>query len=255
LAVIRLLSSAALKAKRIHGVILMVELGDLREGILPVDVDTIVPEILKLPNIQLRGIGSNLACRCGVSPDIRNMSELSALADAIEQRFAVKLEIVSGGNSGNLAWALSGADTGRINDLRLGESILLGCETLHRDPVEGLYTDAITLVAEVIESKRKPTKPWGTLLQNAFGEQHEVIDIGDISQTILAVGQQDIDPAGLQTPEGIEILGASSDHLIIDAGELLVPGSEIRFTPNYSSLVRAMTSQYVIKQFTDSSPL
>ena len=249
LEVIRMLSSAAVKADKFHGIVLMVELGDLREGILPVDLKNIVPEVLRLPNIQLKGIGANLACRCGVAPDISNMSELSALADYIEDCFELKLEIVSGGNSGNLAWALSDTDTGRINDLRLGESILLGCETLHRDPIEGLYTDAITLVAEVIESKRKPSKPWGTLLQNAFGEQHVAIDRGDIYQTILAIGQQDIDPDGLQPPEGIEILGASSDHLIVDAGKRLLPGSEIRFTPNYSALVRAMTSPYVLKQF------
>ncbi|MDB4484019.1 alanine racemase, partial [bacterium] len=144
--VISALSSAAHKAKRTHGIVLMVELGDLREGIMPGDLENTVRETLRLPNIVLKGIGTNLACRCGVSPDTRNMAELSALADSIEATFGLTLEIVSGGNSANLNWALGGSDIGRINDLRLGESILLGREPLHRQPIDGLHTDAITLI-------------------------------------------------------------------------------------------------------------
>jgi predicted amino acid racemase len=149
--VIKKLSSAAQKGGRTHGVVLMVELGDLREGIMPGDLEDTVRQTLHLPNIVLKGIGTNLACRSGVSPDVRNMAELSALADSIEATFDLKLDIVSGGNSGNLEWALSGADTGRIDNLRLGESLLLGCEPLNRQAIKGLYNDAFTLNGEVIE--------------------------------------------------------------------------------------------------------
>lgn len=246
--VIRELSSAARKAKRTHGIVLMVELGDLREGIMPCDLEETVRETLRLPNIALKGIGTNLACRTGVSPDARNMAELSALADSIEATFGLTLDIVSGGNSANLQWALSGADTGRINDLRLGESILLGREPLHRQPIDGLFTDAFTLIAEVIESKMKPSQPWGTTAQTAFGEQPCAVDRGHIAQTILAIGRQDIDPCGLHPPPELEILGASSDHLITDSGGELVPvGTEFAFQLNYSGLVRTMTSPFVTK--------
>lgn len=246
--VIAKLSSAAQEAKRTHGIVLMVELGDLREGIMPGDLESIVRETLRLPNIALKGIGTNLACRNGVSPDARNMAELSALADSIDAVFGPMLGIVSGGNSGNLQWALSGADTGRINDLRLGESLLLGRETLHRQPIEGLHTDAITLIAEVIESKAKPSQPWGEIAQTAFGDTPPATDRGRISQTIFAIGRQDTDPSGLQPPAGIEILGASSDHLIADSGHNhLSVGAEIAFQLNYSALVRAMTSPFVAK--------
>ncbi len=219
--VISQLSSAAQKAKRIHGVVLMVELGDLREGIMPGDLESTVRETIRFPNIVLKGIGTNLACRCGVSPDANNMAELSELADSIDAIFGPMLSIVSGGNSANLEWALSGADTGRINDLRLGESLLLGCEPLHRQAIDGLHTDAITLIAEVIESKLKPSQPWGEVGQSAFGVTPSVANRGNIFQTILAIGQQDIDPNGLQAPSGIEILGASSDHLIVESGRCL----------------------------------
>lgn len=246
--VIKKLSLEAQKQHRMHGVVLMVELGDLREGIMPEDLIDTVRETLNLPNIELKGIGTNLACRSGVSPDARNMALLSSLTETIEATFGRVLEIVSGGNSASITWALSSADTGRINDLRLGEAILLGRETLNRQPIEGLYTDAITLIAEVIESKLKPTRPSGKIAQSAFGEAPAVTDRGLIMQTILAVGIQDIDPAGLQSPPGTEILGASSDHLILesDSGDLCV-GAEIAFQLNYSALVRAMTSPFVTK--------
>lgn len=248
LAVINRLSCAARAAKRTHKVVLMVELGDLREGIMPADLNDIVRAVMKLPNIELSGIGANLACHGGISPDADNMSELSALADSVEATFGVSLDLVSGGNSANLDWALSGVEIGRINNLRLGESILLGCEPLHRRPIEGLHLDAITLVGEVIEAKLKPARPWGTIAQTAFGEASVVACRGDISRAILAIGHQDVDPSGLKAPNGTRILGASGDHLITqsDSNHPQV-GAEIRFGLNYSALVRAMTSPFVAK--------
>ncbi|OMH39290.1 alanine/ornithine racemase family PLP-dependent enzyme [Motiliproteus sp. MSK22-1] len=246
--VIRQLSYAAKAAGKRHGVVLMVELGDLREGIMPADLEQSIASVLDMPSIELKGIGANLACHCGVSPDSRNMDQLSALTRSMETTFGISLEIVSGGNSANLNWGFSGADTGRINNLRLGESILLGCEPLHRQPIEGLYTDAITLVAEVIESKVKPSQPWGEIGQNAFGEKVPMVDRGNIAQAILAIGRQDVDPDGLESHLGIDIIGASSDHLIMDCGDHFLPvGAEVRFQLNYSAMVRAMTSPFVTK--------
>ncbi len=275
--VVRGLSHAALAARRTHGIVLMVELGDLREGIMPGDLEPFVQAILDFPNIALRGIGTNLACRSGVAPDARNMAELSALADSIDATFGHRLrprlgssagfglEIVSGGNSANLEWALSGADTGRINHLRLGEAILLGCEPLHRRPIDGLYTDAFTLIAEVIETKVKPSEPWGDIGQTAFGEMppratNRIFDPTAerprTTQTILALGRQDTDADGLLPPAGMDILGASSDHLIVDSGCLrLSVGAEIRFQLNYSALVRAMTSPFIAQVMKAASSL
>jgi predicted amino acid racemase len=250
LAVVEKLSGAAQKADRMHGIVLMVELGDLREGIMPDGLIKSVREILHLPNIIFKGIGTNLACCNGVSPDEKNMGELSALVDSIEKRIGLKVKVISGGNSANINWALSDADTGRVNELRLGESILLGCETLYRQPIDGLHTDAITLTAEVIESNIKPSQPWGKIAQTAYGDKQVTKDTGHISQFILAIGHQDTDPDGLQLSEGLKLLGASSDHLILSSnctGPSV--GSEITFNVNYSALVRAMTSPFVSKYF------
>ena len=248
LAVVSALSSAAGAVRRTHGVVLMVELGDLREGIMPADLEHAARRTLYFPHVALRGIGTNLACRSGVSPDARNMSELTSLAEALETALGVTIDIVSGGNSSNLDWALGAGDTGRVNDLRLGESILLGREPLHRQPIDGLHTDAITLVAEAIESKVKPSQPWGVIAETAFGNQPPPRDRGDISQVIFALGRQDTDPDGLRPPPGLTVLGSSSDHLIVDSGhERIRAGDEISFQLNYSALVRAMTSPFVAK--------
>lgn len=248
--VISKLSTEARKAGRTHGIVLMVELGDLREGIMPGDLESAVRETLRFPNIALMGIGANLACRSGVSPDDKNMAELSAMAESIERNFSLdpSLKLISGGSSANLPWALGGSDVGRINNLRLGESLLLGLEPLHRRPIDGLHTDAITLVAEVIESKTKPSLAWGDIAQTAFGEKPPAEDRGDISHTIVAMGHQDTDPDGLCPPPGIQIVGASSDHLILDSGNhRLKVGTEVKFQPNYSALIRAMTSPFFSK--------
>lgn len=249
LSVVRRLSAAAEEAERSHGIVLMVELGDLREGILPEDLVSTAREVMRLPNLELTGIGTNLACHSGMTPDADNMGALSALADRVEAELDVKLVLISGGNSANLDWALSKSATGRINHLRLGEAILLGCEPLHREPVDGLHTDAITLVAEVIESKTKPSLPWGTLAETAFGGGVISIDSGAMARAILAVGEQDLDPDGLLPPKGLTILGASGDHLLLDCGkQRLRVGDEVRFGVNYSALVRAMTSPFVEKK-------
>ena len=250
--VIRELSAAATRAGRIHGVVLMVELGDLREGIMPRDLERMARETLRLPNLTLDGIGTNLACHSGVSPDAVNMGELSTLAGSIESTFDIELPTISGGNSGNLDWVLSGADTARINDLRLGEALLLGRESLRRRPIDGLHTDAITLVAEVIESNRKPSQPWGDIAQTAFGERSRPERSGEMLQAIVAIGEQDTDCGALIAPPGVEIIGASSDHLVLDCGATPpLVGAEFRFQLGYSALVRAMTSPFVSQVLLD----
>lgn len=247
------LSQAAILAGKTHEVLLMVELGDLREGIMPADLENMVQRTISLPNIKLMGIGANLACRSGISPDQTNMGQLSQLAGGIEASLRITLPIVSGGNSSNLNWVFKGRNIGRINHLRLGESILLGREPLQRKPIDGLYLDAIRLFGEVIESKIKPMKPWGTLAQSAFDRNPTTGSRTAQLQTILAIGVQDVDPDGLVAPQGFSVLNASSDHLIINTGnKKLAIGEEVRFQLNYSALLRAMTSPHVEKTFTNS---
>jgi ornithine racemase len=246
--VLAALDQAASQQKRMHAVVLMVELGDLREGIALDDAPEAVRAVLGHPALRLVGLGANLACQNGVMPDDRNMGILSGLADDIEALHGISLEVVSGGNSANLNWALHTNDVGRIDELRLGEAILLGVDPLYRTPIPGLHTDAFTLTAEIIEVAMKPAQPWGDRAQAAFGEAPVRTGSRTVHQAILALGRQDVDPDGLQPPKGITILGMSSDHLVVDLGDHPVAvGDEIDFGVGYGALVRAMTSPFVTK--------
>lgn len=240
------LSAAAVAQGRTHGVVLMVELGDLREGVAAEDVAALARTIGQRPGLELLGLGTNLACRSGVVPDQEKMDELSRLVEKAESACRTGLTVVSGGNSANLDWALSTADPGRVNELRLGEAILLGTEPLHRRPVVGLHTDAFTLVAEIIEAREKPSRAWGVLAQGAFGDQAARPDTGTVRQAILALGRQDVDPDSIVAPAGVTVLAMSSDHLVVDLGDHdLSPGDEMSFAVGYSGLLRAMTSPFV----------
>jgi predicted amino acid racemase len=243
--IVELLSAEAVRTRRRHGVVLMVELGDLREGIMPGDVHHAVARCLALPNLEVRGIGTNLACRNGIAPDDRNMGELSSLASSIEAEFGIALRTVSAGNSANLEWLRSTQHVGRVNDLRLGESILLGRDPLHDLPVPGLHGDAATIVAEVIESKSKPRRAWGERARTPFTPPVHATpdDEGCGWHSLLGIGHQDTDPLDLTAPPGMRIIGASSDHLVVTSAHRLRLGSEVAFGPGYSALVRAMSSR------------
>jgi len=248
LAVIESLSKFAIDSNIKHKIILMVEMGDLREGIMPSDLDETIKQIIGMQGIKIAGLGTNLACFGGINPDFEKMKMFSSIACDVEEKFGLKLEFVSGGNSANYNWFISTKDVERINNLRLGESIYLGCETLDRKPIPGLFTDAFTLVTEVIESKSKPSIPYGTISQDAFGNVPKFKDNGKINRTILGIGLQDVLVSGLTPRSDIEILGASSDHIIVNTKKTeLKVGSEVVFDLNYGALLAAMTSPYVIK--------
>jgi len=250
LSVIKGLSRSAVKQGITHKIILMVELGDLREGLLPSDLENTVKEIIVLKGIEFVGVGTNLACFGGIEPDEEKMEYLSTIVKNIEEKFGLTLEFVSGGNSANYNWFISTKDIGKINNLRLGESIFLGCETLYRKHIPNLFTDAFTLITEVIESKIKPSVPYGNVHQDAFGNTPKFQDRGQIRRAILGVGLQDVLVSGLTPMLDIDILGASSDHIIVDAKQIeLNVGNGVSFNLNYGALLSSMTSPYVIKKY------
>lgn len=250
LTVIKALSKCALRQHTTHKIVLMLDLGDLREGIMPSDLEDTVREVLNLDGIELAGIGTNLACLGGIKPNEDKMKELSSIVRDVEAHFSLTLEFVSGGNSANYDWFISTKDTGRINNLRLGESIYLGCETLFRKTIPGQFTDAFTLVAEVIESKIKSSIPCGEVCQDAFGNVPRFKDYGQIRRALLGVGLQDVLVSGLTPRLDIEILGSSSDHIIINAKQIDVKvGDEVNFDLDYGALLSAMTTPYVTKRY------
>jgi predicted amino acid racemase len=251
LAVLEALSVAARQRGKVHDVVLMVDLGDLREGIWPDDLIPVVGQAIRLPGIQIKGLGTNLACYAGVMPDADNMSRLVELATEVEQCLNVPLALVSGVNSSGLDLIASGGMPERVNHARIGEAILLGRETTHRKPWPDTYQDAFVLHAEVLELKKKPSIPLGERSEDAFGARPEFEDRGETVRALLNVGREDIHVEGLapQDPR-VVILGASSGYLIVDVtavADSIRVGDTLSFLLNYAALLAAMTSGYVNK--------
>lgn len=250
LSVIKELSVTANKYNTLHQIILMVEMGDLREGILPVNLGEFIHEVLKLSGIKIVGIGANFACFGGVKPTKANMEDLSTIASAMEKQFSLSLLWVSGGNSANHSWFMTTNNIQKINNLRIGELIYLGRETLDRQAIPELFTDAFTLVAEVIESKIKPSTPYGEIGQNAFGHRPHFEERGQMKRVILSVGAQDVLVTGLTPRLDVEIIGSSSDHTLLDAKKIdLKVGDEVLFDLTYGALLSVMTSPYIHKTY------
>lgn len=248
---IRMLSQASQSLGKKHQVILMVDLGDLREGIWPDSLPTVIDQVIHLPGIQLVGLGCNLACYGGVIPTSEKMEQLIDLCEKTRFRTGMELPILSGGNSANLPLIVkSGMPTG-INNLRIGEAIQLGRNVLDRSPWPGTRQDTYRIVAQVIELERKPSIPIGLRGQDAFGGTPDFIDRGWRKRAICNIGRQDIVVDNLQPQDsGIVVLGGSSDHLILDvedATNYLRVGSEVGFFPGYGALLTAATSAYVQK--------
>jgi predicted amino acid racemase len=252
LPVLERLSEAARRRGRVHDVILMVDLGDLREGIWPDDLLPFARKAAKLSGVRIAGVGTNLTCFGGVVPSEDNMQRLVAHAREIEAIVGARLRWISGVNSSGLELIASGHMPKEINHARIGEAILLGRETLHRRPWPGTHPDAFVLHAEVLELKEKPSVPVGERAEDAFGHVPAFEDHGAVDRAILNVGREDVEVEGV-TPldPRLKVLGASSDYLIVDvtaaAGAIRV-GDEIAFALNYGALLAAMTSEYVEKR-------
>ena len=251
LAVLEALSAAAQQRGKVHDVVLMVDLGDLREGIWPDDLIPVIREAIRLPGIHIKGLGTNLACYAGVMPDKNNMNRLVELANEVEQGFNLPLALISAVNSSGLDLIASGSMPERVNHARIGEAILLGRETTHRKPWPDTYQDAFVLHAEVLELKTKPSVPLGDRSEDAFGTRPEFEQRGEIVRALLNVGREDVVVEGL-TPQDqrVVILGASSGYLIVDVTAVtdsIRVGDTLSFLLNYAALLAAMTSAYVKK--------
>ncbi|KAF5048925.1 Ornithine racemase [anaerobic digester metagenome] len=253
---IKQLNNNAAKHNKTHKILLMIDLGDLREGIFYKNEDEIyetIEEILKLENIELYGLGVNLTCYGAVIPKNENLSILVETASKIENKFNIKLKMISGGNSSSVYLIGKNELPRGINNLRVGEAFLLGDETAYSQMLDGFYDDAFILEAEIIELKEKQSVPVGETGVDAFGNRPVYDDRGIIKRAIIAVGRQDVDPDNLHPIDSkIDVLGASSDHLILDVTKSDTPysvGDKVSFKVSYSSLLRATTSAYVEKTY------
>ena len=229
----------------------MVDVGDLREGVWPDHLVDVVSSAAALPGIDVKGVGTNLACYGGVQPSVENMTRLVQLRDMARAATGLELGLISGGNSANLPLMMSGAMPSEINNLRIGEAIILGRNTLDRSPWPQTRQDTVEVVAEIIELERKPSIPLGRTGEDAFGQHVTFTDRGIRLRAICNLGRQDVNPSDLAPVDpGHIVLGASSDHLIVDmtdSAESVEIGTEVRFRPTYAGLLATATSSAVWK--------
>ena len=256
LSTIRLLNDEAKKQGKVHNILLMIDMGDLREGIFFKNEDQIfdtVEEILGLENVKLYGIGVNLTCYGAIIPKKDNLGGLVEVARKIENKFGIKLDMVSGGNSSSIYLVDKGEMPEGITNLRLGESFLLGNDTAYSTKLPGTTDDTLILEAQIVELKEKPSVPIGEVGVDAFGEKPYYEDRGIIKRAILGIGKQDTDLGGMiPLDEKVDILGGSSDHTILDVTKSDVEykvGDIVRFKVEYGAMLKLATSKYVEKVY------
>ena len=243
------LEEECLRQGKTHRVIVMTDLGDLREGFWDkkelVDVCERVER--ELPHVHLAGIGVNLTCYGSTKPTPEKMNELVGLARQVEQRIGRKLEIVSGGATSSFTLVHWGTMPAGVNHLRIGEAILLG-KDLQVDwgirDMDYLRMDALTLRAEVVEVKDKPTYPIGEFAIDAFGRKPVYEDRGIRRRAILALGRADVGELESLIPRepGLTVIGGSSDHCIVDVEDCprrLQVGDIVEFSLCYSHMLYA----------------
>lgn len=259
---IRALNESAARLGARPGVILMLDVGDLREGVETIDELVALAKIIEneCKALHLRGVGTNLACLNGVLPTHENLSFLVMGAEEVEKAIGRHLDIISGASSINmlLLWEGENKMPARVNHLRIGGFIAnpITMRTGRGVTVAGMREDSLTLEAEIIEVREKPSVPTGAPTKNWAGKQTIAVDRGRRIRAILAVGEQDVGmhTALIPLDEGVEIVGGSSDHTIVDltdASKAYRSGDVLRFRVKYAAALYAFTGKHIAIEYTD----
>ena len=256
--VLRALSEEAIKQGKTHGILLMVDMGDIREGVWFKDVDEITRLtrlVMELDGIEIYGLGTNFNCYGTALPTVANNELFVRIAEEVEKRLDIRFPYLSGGNCTSCCLLERGLLPKRINHLRIGGYHQFGqnyvdigyLDMFHhskKDP--GLYlSDLYIYKAELIEVNSKPTMPVGELGKDAFMQTKTFFDRGSRKRGLLAFGRQDV-PYENIFPEDdrIEMLGQTSDHTVIDienCGDYEV-GDIISFEIDYTALLAICNS-------------
>ncbi|MGB9749523.1 MAG: alanine racemase [Caldisericia bacterium] len=231
-----------------HGVIVMVEVGELREGLMPEDILPFVKKIITFSNIEFIGLGTNTTCFSGIIPDYKNLKILYDLKVSLENE-GIKVKTLSGGGTNLLKMIWERKIPDFINQIRVGEGIFLGVDAIKREPLPGLRQDTFRLDVELIEVKKKPSMPWGEKTKDAFEEEVEFKDEGLMIRGIASIGRQDVILSGIKSDNYLKIIGASSDHMVINLNKIpsVKVGDIISFRLNYAGVLSTFTSPYIEK--------
>ena len=252
------LSEEAQRQDKTHKVIIMIEMGDLREGVMREDLINFYEKVFKLPGIEVIGLGTNLNCMHGVMPDGDKLIQLALYKQIIELRFKKEIPLVSGGTTVTIPLLMRDQLPDGVNHFRIGDALFFGKDLFTDGLIDGMSDQVMELYTQVIEISEKPVVPTGELGMNPQGKQTEVSqdDFGKTSyRAIIDIGVLDIQPDYLiPVNENIKILDASSDMLILDVGtneKGYKVGDEIRFKLKYMGALGLMSSDYIQKRVAD----
>lgn len=252
---IKMLSDEAVRQNKLHKIIIMIELGELREGVMREDFVDFYAKVFKLPNIEVVGIGTNLTCMYGVLPNQDKLVQLCLYEQLIEAKFNKSIPYISGGTSVTIPLIAKGLLPKGINHFRVGETLFLGTDVYNYQPNPNLNQDIFKLYAEIVELREKPMVPDGDLGHNVTGDELS-FDVNSHNETsyraIIDVGLLDVEPNHIfPTSKNIKIVGSSSDMMVVDLGEdykQYKVGSLIEFNLNYMGILRVMNCDYVDKR-------
>lgn len=256
---IQLLSEEALKQNKVHQVIIMIELGELREGVMGDYFMNFYKQVFQLKNIEVVGIGTNLSCLYGVLPNHDKLIQLCLYEQLIEARFNKQIEFVSGGSSVTIPLIFQNLLPKGINHFRVGETLFLGTDVYNNTTYNSMKSDVFRLYSEIIELSEKPLVPIGEMGVNVEGHEVEFDDkqIGQTSfRGILDLGLLDVDEEHI-TPvdESVSFVGASSDMLVIDLKNNpnnYKVGDLVEFKMNYMGVLRIINSKYIEKRISNN---
>lgn len=253
---IKLLSKAAVNAGKTHKIVIMIELGELREGVMREHLVEFYSDVFKLPGIEVIGIGTNLTCMYGVLPNHDKLIQLCIYKELIETKFNRKIPYVSGGASVTIPLIENGLLPAGVNHFRVGETLYLGTNVYHNTTFESMHNDVFKLYAEVIEISEKPSVPMGELGHNLTGDVME-FNQQNLSESthraIVDIGLLDIEAEHFKpVEEYMQIVGSSSDMTVIDLGtneKDIKTGDLIEFKMDYMGILRIMHSKYIDKKY------
>tara|TARA_R100001143_G_scaffold63587_1_gene72742 strand:- start:21841 stop:22914 length:1074 start_codon:yes stop_codon:yes gene_type:complete len=249
------LSEEAQKQGKLHKVIIMIEMGDLREGVMREDLIHFYEKVFRLPGIRVVGLGTNLNCLHGVMPDEDKLIQLVLYKQIIELRFKRDIPLVSGGTTVTIPLLLRNLLPHGVNHFRVGEALFFGKNLFTDGVIEGMSDRVLEFYTQIIELSEKPTVPTGELGTNPQGKKSVIPDddYGKRSyRAIVDIGVLDIQPDYLiPVDDHITITDASSDMLILDVGsnpDGLKVGDMIRFKLKYMGALGLMSSYYIEKK-------
>ncbi|MBN1600341.1 MAG: alanine racemase [Chitinispirillaceae bacterium] len=256
IATIRQLDKHARAAGKTHKIIVMIELGDLREGVLPGSLIDFYTSIFSLPNIEVLGIGANIGCLSGIVPSIDQLMQLVLYRELLELKFGHKLPLISAGTSATLSLLENKHVPEAVNHWRIGESVFLGNDLVNGGTLKGFRNDTFILEAEIAEIKKKGMVPIGEVANVApfdttYENEFELSPGQRGRRALITIGELDTDVRGLiPMSDSCRIVGASSDISVIhinDEDDSIKVGGTLRFRLTYSALLRLMNGRYIPK--------